>query len=286
MAYIVHGATGAQGAPILSALLAAGADALGAVRHPQAVPAGRGVRADLADAAALTRLYSGADGVFVHLPLAAPGVLAAQAAAIGTAIAQASPARVVISTSGHVVDEPGSPLQAGPDSPIASLIDAVQRCGVPTAVVAPRLFLDNLLLPVVLEPVLDRGVLRYPLGADYPVSWVGHADVARVAARLLTGPVRTGTVGVGALPGLTGADLAQAFSQALGRPVRYEAVTPARFGALLEPLLGPAAAGVTGMYEALAAAPDNVIAQETSAQELLGLGPRRVAQWVADQRIG
>lgn len=283
MAYIVHGATGAQGSPVLSALLAAGADAIGATRHPEAVQDGRGVGVDLADSAALAQLYTGADGVFIHLPLGAPEVAAAQADAVGTAIGQAAPARVVISTSGQVVDEPGGPLQAAPDSPIMSLIQAAQRSGAPTTILAPRLFLENLLLPVVLEPLRDEGVLRYPIGADYPVSWVCHEDVARVAAQVLTGELRSGVMGVGALPGLTGVDLAEAFSQAMGRQIRFEAITPDEFGVLLEPMLGPAAAGVVGLYTSLAGAPGNTIAQETSAQAVLGVEPRSAARWVAER---
>jgi len=47
-------------------------------------------------------------------------------------------------------------------------------------------------------------------------------------------------------------------------------------------LFGPAAAGVVGLYQALAQAPDNLIAQDTSAQRLLGITPRSVSQWLAD----
>ena len=53
------------------------------------------------------------------------------------AVTRARPGRVVISTSGQIVDQPGSPLQAPADSPIMTLIDGVTGSGVPTAVVAP-----------------------------------------------------------------------------------------------------------------------------------------------------
>ncbi|MDO5286424.1 MAG: NAD(P)H-binding protein [Actinomycetia bacterium] len=285
MAYIVHGATGAQGAPVLSALVAAGADAVGAARNPDAIPDGRGVRVDLGDADALTRLYAGSDGVFVHLPLAAPDVLAAQAVAIATAIARATPTRVVISTSGQVVDEPGSPLQSAPDSPVMTLITAARSSSVPTAVLAPRLFLENLLLPVVREPLLREDVLRYPLPAGCRVSWASQPDAAQVAALLLTGEEHSGVVGVGALPGLTGQDLADAFCEALGRPIRFEPITPHQFGALLRPVIGSAAEGVAALYTRLAAAAGSVILRETSAQTLLGIEPRPVAQWAAGQSL-
>ena len=287
MADIVHGATGAQGSPVLSALTTAGRSAIAAVRHPEAVPDGIVARqVDLASAASLASVYEGADGVFIHLPMGAPEAAAAQARAVVEAVAQARPGRVVISTSGQIVDQPGSPLQAAADSPIMTLIDGVTGSGVPTAVVAPRLYLENLLLPVVLDPACQEGVLRYPLPASFPVSWSSHLDVADVVVRLLTdASPNTGTVGVGHRPGLTGPDLAAAFSSHLGREVRFEGITPEAFGELITPLFGPAAAPVVELYRALNAQDGNTIAEDSSAQELLGLRPRPIEQWLEDLAV-
>ena len=287
MADIVHGATGAQGSPILSALTSAGRTAIAAVRHPEAVPDGIVARqVDLASVASLASAYKGADGVFVHLPMGAPEAAAAQARAVVEAVAQARPGRVVISTSGQIVDQPGSPLQATADSPIMTLIDGVTGSGVPTAVVAPRLYLENLLLPVVLDPARQEGVLRYPLPASFPVSWSSHLDVADVVVRLLTdASPTTGTVDVGHRPGLTGPDLAAAFSSHLGREVRFEGITPEAFGELITPLFGPAAALVVELYQALNAQDGNTIAEDSSAQELLGLRPRPIEQWLEDLAV-
>ena len=287
MADIVHGATGAQGSPVLSALTTAGRSAIAAVRHPEAVPDGIVARqVDLASAASLASVYEGADGVFIHLPMGAPEAAAAQARAVVEAVAQARPGRVVISTSGQIVDQPGSPLQAAADSPIMTLIDGVTGSGVPTAVVAPRLYLENLLLPVVLDPACQEGVLRYPLPASFPVSWSSHLDVADVVVRLLTdASPTTGTVGVGHRPGLTGPDLAAAFSSHLGREVRFEGIAPEAFGELITPLFGPAAAPVVELYRALNAQDGNTIAEDSSAQELLGLRPRPIEQWLKDLAV-
>ena len=287
MADIVHGATGAQGSPILSALTSAGRTAIAAVRHPEAVPDGIVARqVDLASVASLASTYKGADGVFVHLPMGAPEAAAAQARAVVEAVIQARPGRVVISTSGQIVDQPGSPLQATADSPIMTLIDGVTGSGVPTAVVAPRLYLENLLLPVVLDPARQEGVLHYPLPASFPVSWSSHLDVADVVVSLLTdASPTTGTVGVGHRPGLTGPDLATAFSSHLGREVRFEDITPEAFGELITPLFGPAAAPVVELYRALNAQDGNTIAEDSSAQELLGLRPRPIEQWLEDLAV-
>ena len=287
MADIIHGATGAQGSPVLSALTAAGHTAIAAVRHPETVPDGIAARqVDLASADSLTSVYEGADSVFIHLPMGAPEAATAQARAVVEAVARTRPGRVVISTSGQIVDQPGSPLQAPADSPIMTLIDGVTGSGVPTVVVAPRLYLENLLLPVVLAPASQEGVLRYPLPASFPVSWSSHLDVAEVVARLLTdASPTTGTVGVGHLPGLTGPDLAAAFSSRLGREVRFESITPEAFGELITPFFGPAAAPVVNLYRALNAQDGNTIAEDSSAQEILRLQPRSIGRWLEDLAV-
>ena len=287
MVDIIHGATGAQGSPVLSALTSAGCTAIAAVRHPETVPAGIAARqVDLTSADSLASAYEGADGVFIHLPMGAPEAAAAQARAVVEAVTRARPGRVVISTSGQIVDQPGSPLQAPADSPVMTLIDGVTGSGVPTAVVAPRLYLENLLLPVVLTPVREEGVLRYPLPASFPVSWSSHLDVAEVVARLLTdASPTTGTVAVGHRPGLTGPDLAASFSSRLGREVRFEGVTPEAFGELITPLFGPAAAPVVELYQVLNTQDGSTIDEDGNAQELLGLRPRSIEQWLKDLAV-
>lgn len=284
MTFIVHGATGAQGSPVLAGLIAAGARVRAAVRDVTAVPEGvEAVAVDLADADSLTAAYAGAEGVFIHLPLGAPEQIAAAARGIAAAIAAAKPQRVVISTSGQIVNDPGNPLQSADDSPIMTLIRASEASGASTAVVAPRLYLENLLLPMVVGPAREEGVLRYPLPEAYDVSWSSHLDVADVAVKLLLDPTITGTVSVGHLPGLSGSDLAAGFAERFGIPVRYEALTPEAFGELILPIFGAeASAPVVGLYQALNALNGNVIGSDRSAQQLLGLTPRSVTEWLAE----
>ncbi|MDX3240877.1 hypothetical protein [Streptomyces sp. ME18-1-4] len=72
--------------------------------------------------------------------------------------------------------------------------------------IAPRFFLENLLLPPILDVVRTQGVLRYPLAADFPVSWSSHLDNADVAAALFDRPDITGTIAVEQHPGITSWD--------------------------------------------------------------------------------
>ncbi|MEV6237460.1 NAD(P)H-binding protein [Lentzea sp. NPDC051838] len=275
MTYVIHGATGAQGAPLISSLAAAGASAVAAVRKPEAY-VGEAVSADFESEESLIQAYRGAEGVFVHLPMGPPQVVASYARTVVDAVRKAQPARVVVSTSGQVVE-------ASEDSPIAILARGLRESGVSTAVIEPRLYLENLLQPAILEAVRTEGVLRYPLRPEFAASWSSHLDVADAALRLLEDVSVTGTVGVGQLPAITGGDLAAGFASHLGREVRFEAVTPEDFGAALIPLFGEeAAAVVTGFYTALGTVADYRIAEETSAQKYFGLAPRTVTQWLHD----
>lgn len=280
MTYIVHGATGAQGSPVLSALTAAGHSATAAVRNASSVT-GPAVAVDYTSVESLVDAYTGADGIFVHIPIGPVDGQFAAARAIAEAVRLAKPARVVFSTSGSSIDETTPPSSA-PEV----LAHELANSGVSYAVVEPRVFLENFVLPISLGPVRDDGVLMYPIRDDYVVSWSSHLDVADVAVHLLTDHTVTGIVSVGALPGLIGADVAAGFSAYLDRPVTFQAITPDHYGDLITPLFGAGAAGpVVESYHHRYTLPSEVITIDRSAQKLLGITPRSVQQWLTDLNV-
>lgn len=280
MTIIVHGASGAQGSPVLAALRAAGHDATAAVRDTSKVT-GPAVAIDNTSVDSLVAAYTGADAVFVHLPLGTPDQQTAFAETIAEAVSQARPGRVVFSTSGYPTAMPD-----GTQTSVGVLADALAETGVSFAVIMPKLFLENLLLPVTLTPVREEGALRYPIREDYAVSWVSHLDMADIAVRLLTDHSVTGVVTAGALPALLGSDIAQGFSQYLGAPVIFETQTPEAYGELITPLFGAGAAQpVVDGYHYRWTMPGDVIDEERSAQNLLGITPRTVEQWLRDLGI-
>ncbi|MGW6236424.1 NmrA family NAD(P)-binding protein [Streptomyces sp. NPDC055037] len=285
MTYVIHGATGAQGAPVAAALAAAGKKVIAVTRSADTVVSGaRVVVADYASTAELTRAYRDAEAVFVHLPLASEDDRRAYARHIAAAVRAAGTARVVFSTSGS----PLAPADGGdPDgragNAVATLAGGLADSGVSHAVIAPTLFLENLLMPHIVEAVRERGVLPYPMRAGFPVSWASHLDVADVAVALLERPEVTGVVSVGQSPAITAPDLAEAFGARLGRRVRFETVTPEDFRASVAPLIGEgAAADVADLYRALDTLPEYAIALEHSAQKLLGIIPRTASRWLED----
>lgn len=245
------------------------------VRAPSSF-SGDAVAVDFADIDALAAAYQDVDGIFVHLPIGSPDQQLAHAQVIVEAVRRARPARVVASTSGY-------PAGGDGDSPVDVLVRGLEDSGVSVAIVEPRLYLENLLLPMVTGPTKEDGVLRYPIRDDYAVSWASHLDVADVVVRLFQDPSIVGVVAVGALPGLLGEDLADGFARYLSREVVFEAQTPDEFGALITPMFGEAgSAPVVASYQDRLAQPDELVRADVSAQSRLGLQPRSVEQWLRD----
>ncbi|GKV80866.1 SDR family oxidoreductase [Pectobacterium versatile] len=277
MKFIIHGATGAQGAPLYKKLITEGKNAVAAVRNPADIAGGQTVAVDMSSVDSLVKAYTDADGVFIHLPLGSEDQRLHYAYTVAEAVDKARPKRVVISTSGWK-------LEASSDNrAVPALIREIENTGVSVATVAPVQYLENLLLPIVIEAIKQEHKLPYPLRDDFPVSWCSHLDVADVAAVLLTHSSLTGAVSVGMLPALTGTELALAFSSHYGYDIKYESQTPEAFGKKLSVLFGEAAAAeVAAAYEAKAKTTGATIDPKISAQKQLGLSVRTVEQWLSN----
>lgn len=276
MTYIVHGATGAQGAPVAAALAKAGKSVTAAVRNAETYTEGPAVSVDFTDTATLVDAYTGAEGVFIHLPMGSLEQQYLHARAIVEAVRKARPARVVFSTSGfdHGKRE---------NSPHGMLMRGILDAGVSSAVIAPRLYLENLLLPPVVASVQEHGVLPYPIRTDYRVSWSSHLDIADIAVQLFDKVDITGSIAVGALPALIGDDIAAGFAAHLKKSVVFRSQTPDEFAESLIPIFGvDSAMPVVESYRGRYTQHDDIIDKTRSAQTLLGLRPRSVATWLHD----
>lgn len=285
MTYKIHGATGAQGAPVVSALAAAGKPVTALTRTAGTVVDGARVLAvDYSSPADLTDAYRGAEGVFVHLPVAPEQDRLTFARNVVAAVREARPARVVFSTSGAIVRTGDDSRQDdSAETAVSVLATGLADSGVSHVVIEPRLYLENLLLPNVIGGVREEGVLRYSLPSGFRASWASHLDIAEAATVLFDRTDVTGVVSVGQYPAVSGEELAEAFSTRLGRTVTYEATDPHVFFAPLAPMLGEeATAAIADMYLAVGTQPDLSITAERSAQKLLGVTPRTPGEWLAD----
>jgi uncharacterized protein YbjT (DUF2867 family) len=264
----VHGATGSQGSPVASVLTTAG--------H-QVRPATRASGVDLLDAASLAAAYDGADAVVLQLPLVYDERALEMAANAARAAERAGVEHLLINASGPV---PPQPIGV----PFVDARHIAARADVPkVTLLQPTTYMDNLFAPWSAGAVLDDGVVRYPIPADVPLSWVAMTDIARAVMRA----IESGTAGWFALPGpaATGRETAAALGRALGRPVRWEAISPEALGDLMRPFVGDHAAdGTAAVYGMLAAQPPAPAPDAGPAREALGWAPRDIETWARERR--
>jgi NAD(P)H dehydrogenase (quinone) len=237
--HAITGISGKVGGALAGALLEAGQPVRAVVRNPRNGTqwAARGCEVAIAamtDADALGQAFEGAEGVFILPPSEfdpAPGFPEAREVidAVISALTRARPRKVVcLSTIGAQAEQVNLLTQR-------TLMEAaLGGLSIPVAFLRPGWFMENIACDV--PSARDEGVIRsflQPL--DKAIPMVATEDVGRVAAHMLRedwhgkrvveleGPERVSPV-----------DIAQAFSQILGRPVHAEAVARETWGALFK----------------------------------------------------
>ena len=226
--YAVMGVTGKVGGAAARALLEAGAPVRAIVRDAKKGEAWSAqadvALADIHDTPALAAALAGCEGVFVMLPPMfdpSPGFpeAAAMISGLKAALLQAAPGRIVVlSTIGAEATQPNLLNQLG------MLEQALADLPMPVTFLRAAWFIENAAWDV--APARDAGVIRsYLQPLDRPVPMISSEDVGRAAAALLQAPwAGHRVVELEAAERVTPLDLAQAFAEALGRPVRAEAV--------------------------------------------------------------
>ncbi|BAO91634.1 NmrA family NAD(P)-binding protein [Caballeronia cordobensis] len=227
--YVITGITGQVGGALADALLQQGRPVRAVVRDEKkgAAWAARGcdmALADMTDADALASAFEGAQSVFILPPPEfdpAPSFPEARAVidAIVAAVKRAKPRKIVcLSTIGAQAAHSNLLTQR------TLLEDALREQTIPVTFLRPGWFMENCAWDV--ESARNEGIVRsflHPL--DRAIPMIATEDIGRLAAKLLQeewtgarvveleGPRRTSPD-----------DIAAAFSQVLGRPVRAQAV--------------------------------------------------------------
>jgi uncharacterized protein YbjT (DUF2867 family) len=262
----VHGATGSQGAAAVERLSADGH----AVRALS-----RSTGADLSDLPSLQRAYDGARTVVLQLPLVFDERALLMAYNAAAAASTSGVEHLVINASSQV-----PPLLTG--IPFMDARHLASSATVSTVtVLQPTLYYENITGPWSARSIVDDGVLRSALPATHAAAWVATADVAVAIEHAVVRRVG----GWFALPGtpVTGHELTDALAQRLGRPVRWQQVTPEEYGDLLRPHLGDHAAdGIIGSYHAILAGLDVPPPDAAPAVAALAWRPRDLSTWLAE----
>jgi len=235
--YAVTGITGQVGGALARTLLASGHKVRAVVRDAAKGQAWAERGCDLAlaemtDAAALTAAFQGTEGVFILPPSdfdPAPGFPEARRVitAITTALVAARPAKVVcLSTVGAQATQPNLLTQR------SLLEEALRDLPLPITFLRPGWFMENFAWDV--AAARDTGVIdSYLQPLDKTVPMIATADVGRVGAELLLEDWSgCRIVELEAARRYSPNDVAAAFAQVLGRPVRAHAVPRESWGSL------------------------------------------------------
>lgn len=257
---LVYGATGVQSAPVVRHLLARGHQAFVLTRDAAKAAALQAAGATLivgdpTDDAVCQRASQGMDAVSLLVPfgaaeplrLARHAVAAARAAGVGL---------LVWNTSGYI---PAAPTGNPAYDVRLDLRAHLQASGLPHITLIPTVYAENLLGPWTAPGLAAHQELAYPVPAELPVNWLPADDLGALTVAALERPQLAGrTFAVGGAEALTGPGLAAAFSAGLNRPIRYRAMPPREFCAILSQLAGPAMAeAVTRSYELMWAGQDH-----------------------------
>ncbi len=272
---LVTGATGRIGSALARILADQNVPARALVRSPEK---GRGlsgqiepVVGDLADPGTLGPALDGVDALFLLTPFA-PGQVA-----LATGAADAA-ARAGI---GHVVRlsaqgaDPGSPLAVGREH--GEVERHIESLGVGWTHLRPAAFMENTLSYA--ETIRSGGQFFAPLDGA-AIAYVAAGDIARVAAEVLTHPEEH----AGAAYDLTGpeplgqATIADAITEATGRPVTYVSVAPEAAGEGMR-TAGLPPESVDALLELFAVWRDGAAATVTDTVERLAGPPTTYAEW-------
>lgn len=256
---LVYGATGPQQRPVAERLLAGGFSVRLFVRDPSAPSirplVERGAEAakgDFDDAASIRAATRGVDGVSLFVPFMRPnaawGVEAIDAArALGVK-------RIVWNPTGSILDARiGNPSM----DVRAEVYEHLVASGLDWVVIEPTAYLENFLMPALVESVKVRSVFTYPMPRGSRMQWISHEDVAQFVAKAFpTKEVSRERIAVSGPEALEGDEIAERLSRGLGKKVTFEPMPPVEFGRVLDATLGSGTgAAVVPFYEAVFANP-------------------------------
>lgn len=230
---IVLGATGDQGLPLLDRLIADGFEPTAGARRSDALENTRFAdlpvaHADIDDEESLFAAFTGHDALAMHLPFVFDRPKAEGfGRRIASAARRAGLAKIVFNTSCYVADHD---LDLSAHDGRRDIERCIADSGAAYVVVRPVVFLDNIIRIWSKPSIVHHSVFAYPAADTLKISWICLEDVAAyMSAGLAQDGLTADKVLVGGPEALTGAELAERISDAAGRTVRFQSLTPDEF---------------------------------------------------------
>jgi uncharacterized protein YbjT (DUF2867 family) len=268
---LVTGATGNVGRPLVAGLLADGAQVRALTRDPAAAalpPAVAVAGGDYAAPGILAEAVRGANAVFINI-----GALRQHAGELIAAARGAGVSKIVMLSSIAVRDERDQVLSLGRQH--KAVEDAVKAAGIDWTILRCGGFAANTLTWA--ASVRAEGVVRFPHG-QAALALIAEQDIAAAAVRVLLDPGHAGQTYVltGAEP-LTQIQQAEAIGKAIGRPVRFEELSPGQFRqAAAQHFPAPV---IEDLLNALASYVGQTAYMTADLEKLIGRPATSYAQW-------
>ena len=257
---LVIGATGDQGHPLLTRLIAAGMQPVAALRNAAGRAAFVGtqfaaietVEADLYDLSSMVRAAKGMDALVVHLPFVFDRQ---KAQTMGDTLAKAAHEndldKIIFNTSCFVAEhDNGNPAHDGRRAIEKAIIDS----GIRYAIFEPKVFMDNMIRSWCKPLIVNEGVFAYPAAPTLRISWICLDDVAAFMVEALANDaLPDGRYAIGGPQALVGDEVAERLSQAAGKPIRFKSLSPEQFASDMSLLVtGSAKVEPLSIYDGMA----------------------------------
>jgi len=196
---------------------------------------------DLADAASLSTAHEGVDVVALVVPFFVPPPNSPMTY-MQNAVDAAKNAGVELllwNTSGPMSEQRMGNALMDSRHDLYAILEA---SGIPHIVLAPGSYMENLMGPWTVGGIRDNDELAYPIPDSKRLSWITTNDVAALMVEAAKHPeLADSVIRISGPENLTGPDMAQRFSKALGRDIRWRQLTPRQFGDQIAAVMGPEA---------------------------------------------
>tara|TARA_B100001778_G_scaffold284827_1_gene251406 strand:- start:1257 stop:2165 length:909 start_codon:yes stop_codon:yes gene_type:complete len=292
---LVYGATGDQGLPLIDELLKNGYKVRAASRNPDDFKAYdrsdvEPVKADLFDIDSLRTVSKDIDGIAMNLPFVFDKKIAQQwGENITKAGADAGIKKIVFNTSCYVA--PNDNGLAAHDGRRA-IEKAMEESGMDYVVIRSMVFMDNLTRFWSKPSITNSDTFAYPCSPDLKISWVCLNDVAKfMVASLSNSSVKADKIYVGGPEILLGKEVAERFSRALNREIKFESLDPKNFaGAMSKLVTGSEEYEDVSIYGGMAAfytwyndqEPSPLAIDMGPAYKLLNITPTYFEDWIKE----
>jgi len=234
MRVVIFGATGVQGAAQVAAVTRSGHHAVAVSRSPKQIEIdGKQIEtaaADFTNPAAIQAALKGADRLLINLPSTSfhpADPILKGCKLIGDAAKEAGIPLMVFNTSMPV---PVETQQVKAQDDRREMKRILRESGVPTIVLQPVCYLDNLLEGWALGPLRDSDTIKYCHKPTLRSSWICHNDVSALMVSAMERPNLAGQdIRIGGPETVTLQELTNKLSKGWGRPLKCEHQTVADF---------------------------------------------------------